>query len=86
MALPSASDFEAEVRSRWFAAQQSGTTFVDIESGDVHRNLGGYPGNNHRMPVCCEVMRRLLGPRDTVLTEPPKGQGASLLVRYALPR
>jgi hypothetical protein len=85
MVLPTARDFEREVKRRWSASQQS-AKFVDIESGDVHRKLGGYPGRNHRMPACCEVMKRLMGPRDTVLADPPKGQGASLVIRYALPR
>lgn len=29
---------------------------LEVNSGDVHRSLGGYPGADHRMPLCCEVM------------------------------
>lgn len=43
---------------------------------------------NHRMPVCCRVMRAAVAPDagDVILGEPPSGQGASLTVRYVLPR
>ncbi len=63
-----------------------GMKFVEVRSGDVHRELGGYPGPNHRMPDCCQVMRRLMTGTDSILEAPPKGNGATLVVRYALPR
>ena len=25
------------------------TTFIELTSGNVHRDVGGYPGRNHRM-------------------------------------
>ena len=40
----------------------------------------GYPGTHHRMPVCCEVMRRLMSSRDQVVAGLPKGKGATLVV------
>jgi hypothetical protein len=49
---------------------------------DVHRELGSYPGPNQRMPNCCQVMKRLMATQDRILTAPPKGVGASLVVRY----
>ena len=55
---------------------------IDIVSGDVHRAVGGYPGNNHRMPVCCEVMYDRMKGRDEVLAAPPKGKGATVKIRY----
>jgi 5-methylcytosine-specific restriction protein A len=40
------------------------------------------------MPVCCDVMRAAIASDvgDRVLQEPPSGQGASLTIRYVLPR
>lgn len=56
--------------------------FIDLTSGDIHRELGGYPGNNHRIPVCCDTMRELMLVDDEVLESPPKGNGATLKIRY----
>lgn len=57
---------------------------IDVKSGDLHRLVGGYPGNAHRMPVCCEVMRQMMKIGDSVLSDPPSGKGASLVIRYRL--
>lgn len=39
------------------------------------------------MPVCCDVMRRMMDSSvDSILSEPPKGKGASLCIRYRIPR
>jgi 5-methylcytosine-specific restriction protein A len=87
--LPTAADFEAETRLRWADAAKRGRDFVDIRAGTLHGHLGGYPagpGGNHRMPVCCEVMKRLMTSRDRILSAPRSGQGASLTIRYSLPR
>jgi 5-methylcytosine-specific restriction protein A len=49
--------------------------------------IGGYPGaGKHRMPVCCEAMRSEKRAGDEIVFEPPKGKGASLTIRYRLPR
>jgi 5-methylcytosine-specific restriction protein A len=59
---------------------------VEITAGSLHRVVGGYPGTNHRMPICCQVMYDTMGPDDEVVTSPPSGKGASLRIRYQLPR
>lgn len=64
----------------------AGQQFVDISAGQVHRLVGGYPGPDHRMPVCCKVLRRAMAPGDVVVAQPPSGMGASLTIRYRLPR
>jgi hypothetical protein len=38
------------------------------------------------MPVCCAVMHAARRPGDEILSSPPSGRGASLLIRYRLPR
>jgi hypothetical protein len=84
--LPTASDFEEEIRARWALAH--GATHLDVNAGELHRKLGGYPARDggHRMPDCCQVMKKLMRAGDTIEQRPPKGQGASLVVRYILPR
>lgn len=58
------------------------TAYVDINSGDIHRAVGGYPGKNHHMPTCCDVMYKLMKGTDEVVSSPPSGKGASLTIRY----
>ncbi len=38
------------------------------------------------MASCCDVMYALMKPSDVVLKAPPKGKGASVTIRYQLPR
>lgn len=56
---------------------------VEVSAGVLHRMTGGYPGPDHRMPVCCAVMQDNLGEGDVVISSPPSGTGASLTIRYA---
>ncbi len=48
-------------------ARERGEPFVDVNAGELHRRVGGYPAPNHRMPMCCRVMREEMQPGDTVL-------------------
>lgn len=83
---PTSADFEHALDILLAEAMQMGKAHVDVVAGELHRRVGGYPGPNHRMPVCCAAMRRLLSDGDSVLHSPPSGRGASLAVRYSIPR
>jgi hypothetical protein len=74
-------DVERELRRQLAHAQQSGLGLVDIRAGELHRDVKG----EDRMPLVCHVMRTLMVSPE-VLSGPPSGQGASLVVRYRLPR
>jgi 5-methylcytosine-specific restriction protein A len=67
---------------------KAGKEVAEIDSGELHRRVGDYPGRNHRMPVCCGVMRKALALNDgdVIVEEPPSGQGAGLSIRYVVPR
>jgi len=86
--MPTSEDFKLELHRMMLEAMKAGKEFIEINAGEVHRRVGGYPGRNHRMPVCCQVMRAglALDAGDAILEEPPSGQGANLTIRYALPR
>jgi hypothetical protein len=72
--MPTADDFRAELRPQLRAAEIAGKPHVDITSGTLHRAVGDYPNpSRHRMPVCCDVMRREMGVADEVLDQPEKG-------------
>ena len=81
--MPSSDDFRQALAQQFSAAQDDS---IVITSGELHRAVGGYPSKNHRMPVCCSVMRNAMKEDDLILNEPPSGQGASLTIRYRLPR
>jgi len=60
---------------------------VDIRADELHSRIGDYPGPFHRMATCCEVMYEHYRPTtDKIMQFPPKGKGASMEIRYSLPR
>lgn len=79
-------DFEQALASIFRDAEGRAADSVEVRASDLHRAVGGYPGRDHRMPVCCDAMRRTMTPTDLLLTAPPKGHGASLRIRYDIPR
>ncbi len=83
--MPSADDFRAELRAQIDRARRQGRPHVEINAGELHRIVGSYPGD-HRMPVCCEVLRSEQKEGDELVYSPADGNGASLTIRYKLPR
>jgi 5-methylcytosine-specific restriction protein A len=81
-----ADDFRNALRSLLGGAERLGLSYIGITAGALHRCVGGYPGPNHRMPVCCAAMREAMTPSDRIVEQPPSGDGASLLMHYSLPR
>ena len=65
-----------------------GRTSIEISSGELHRQVGGYPGPDHSMPVCCTAMRDGFDAAqgDVSVAEPPSGKGASLRILFRVPR
>jgi len=84
--IPIAEDFERILECIFDCATQQGRSHVDVRAGDIHRLAGHYPGPDHRMPVCCEVLRRKMGAGDEIIQAPPKGDGATVRIRYRIPR
>lgn len=74
--------FKKEIIKILSEAKKQGLSYIDLVSGDIHRKVGGYPSNNHRMPSCCKAMYSLMKPGDEVLYAPQKGKGATLKIRY----
>lgn len=84
--MPTSEDFLAALRSEIREAETRKVPHIDINSGQLHRKLGGYPASNHQIPLCCKAMYNEKKDGDEVLSAPPKGLGASLTIRYTLPR
>lgn len=76
--------FMEELNQMMKNAKEAGYKHIDITSRDLHTKVGGYPGRDHRMPTCCNVMRSLMKAGDKILQAPPKGDGATLTIRYYL--
>ena len=81
-----AEDFRSALSSLLDEANRLGFSYIAITAGALHRRVGGYPGTEHRMPICCAAMRGVMGPSDRIVEQPPSGNGASLLIQFALPR
>lgn len=83
-------DFKDELDAQIDRAVKQRRPHIEVNAGELHRVVGGYPpkgGETHRMPMCCSVMRAELARGNAeVICEPESGQGASLTVRYYLPR
>lgn len=82
----SVEDFSSRLTVMLAGAAEIGFAAVDVNAGILHRAIGGYPGAGHRMPVCCHAMRTAMQPGDEIVAEPPQGNGASLTIRYRIPR
>ncbi|MBS1163989.1 MAG: endonuclease [Proteobacteria bacterium] len=88
--MPTADDFRVELTGILQRAELQGRPHVEINAGELHRSVGGYPsreGNQHAMPSCCGVMRgELEAGKAEIIYTPESGNGASLTIRYYLPR
>jgi len=82
--MPSKDDFRATLEKIFEVARDMRLTGVVVKSGNLHRFVGGYPGANHRMPMCCDAMRQMMREGDQILSEPPSGKGASLEILFRL--
>lgn len=87
-ARPSTADFDEELKSQLARATASGAKHKDVTSRNLHDAVGGYSGTggNHAMPSCCNAMYKAQRAGDVILSRPPSGKGATLTIRYRLPR
>jgi len=75
-------DFKEELDEIFAFARAKKLAAVVIRAGNLHKLVGGYPGPQHRMPMCCSAMRQARREGDEIISEPPSGQGASLEIIY----
>jgi hypothetical protein len=82
--MVSADHFRQELLAQMGRATAHGSIDMLINSGELYRSLGGYPGSTHGMPSCCDAMQAEMKPGDVLLVE--SANGAGMTVRYLLPR
>jgi len=81
---PTAWDFRNKLTIILNTAEHSGKSYVDVESSNLHTEMGGDPNSNHRMPIFHEVMTRMMRPGDSILKDTGSGNGATMMIRYIL--
>ena len=88
MSAPSADDFATALRGRFREAGSVGRRWMYVTASDLHREVGGDPAGDGggRMRLCVSAMRGAMRDGDSVLCEAPDGDGATLTIRYLLPR
>ena len=84
--IPTMDAFRKGLAGILLEATSRGQSNIQLSAGDLHRRVGGYPGTDHRMPMCCNAMYELMHDGDSVVAAPPRKKGASLLIEYLLPR
>ena len=81
---PTAWDFRNKLLAILSTAKHSGKPYVDVESGNLFAELGGDPKSHLRMPICHDIMTRMMRPGDLILQENQNGDRATMLIRYIL--
>ena len=86
--MATAKEFRQVLFDAMSQTERKGSAFLEITAGELHQRAGGYPGRNHRMPMCCRVMKTYLSEAwgDCLLDESLTGQGPDLRIRYKIPR
>ena len=82
--MPTAWDFRNKLTVILNTARHSGKPYVDVESGHLHKELGGDSDSRHRLPIFHEVMTRMMRRGDLILKDPRNDDGSTMLVRYIL--
>ena len=81
---PTAWDFRNKLTAILNLARHSGEPYVEVESSHLHAELGGDPNAIHRMPICHDIMKKIMRPGDLILKDSPNGEGATMRIRYVL--
>ena len=82
--MVSTDHFRQELLAQMGRAFTQGFADVLINSGELHRAAGGYPGSEHGIPFCCDAMHDEMKFGDILLVK--RENGAGMTVRYYLPR
>ena len=63
---PDRADFQKGLDLMLESARNRGETSKVVQAGYLHRRVGGYPGSDHRMPTCCDVMEKSIVPATAI--------------------
>ena len=75
------------LKSQLYRAQKRGLSHLDVKAGELCRRFGAHTdAPAHEISNWCRAMQAEKKAHDLVIAEPPEGTGASLTIRYKLPR
>ena len=66
------------------AARYGGKPYVDVESSNLFAQLGGDSKSNLRMPICHDIMTKMMRPGDLILQDNQDGDRTTMQIRYVL--
>ena len=81
---PNAWEFRNKLLSILSAAKYGGKPYVDVESSNLFAQLGGDSKSNLRMPICNDIMTKMMRPGDLILQDNEDSERATMLIRYVL--
>ena len=84
--MPSFDHFRQELRAQFDRAEKRRAINLVVNSGELHRAIGGYPGPNERLQTCCEAMKEEMKSGDVIMADLNNCRGATLTIRYQFPR
>ncbi len=82
--MPTAWELRNKLLAILSAAKHIGKPYEDVESGNLFAELGGDPKSHLRMPICHDIMTRMMRPGDLILQDNQNGDRATMLIRYML--
>lgn len=65
-------------------ARQSGKAYIDVESSNLQQQLADFSNSERSLPLCREVMIKLMRPGDSILEESAKQKDSALAIRYLI--
>lgn len=81
---PTAWEFRNRLLAILSAAKYSGQPYVDVDSSHIDGELLDNPSSTDTMPICHDIMTRLMRPGDSILKETGEGKQATMTIRYIL--
>lgn len=84
--MPSIDHFQQELRDQLETGSKRRAQNLVVNSEELHRAVGGYPGPNQRLQYCCDVMKAEMVVGDEIVGDLKNQQAAALTIRYQLPR
>lgn len=81
---PTAWEFRNKLSAILSAAKYSGQSYVDVDSSHIDGELLDDPSSTDTMPICHDIMTRLMRPGDSILKETGEGKHATMTIRYIL--
>lgn len=88
--MPNMDVFRAELKAQIDRAQKQGRPHIEVNAGELHRFVGGYPpkeGQTHAMPSCCNaLMEEFNRGNAEIIHKTESGHAPALTIRFKLPR